>query len=130
MSTRLSKRVIDAQTPGPKDRFLWDETLKGFGAKITPADAKVYILQYRCKGRQRRYTIGRHGSPWTIDEARSEAARLLLEVKRGADPAELKRAEQNDISFAEFAERYLCEHAELHKKPRSVALDRWLLSKR
>ena len=50
MLTRLSKRVVDAATPAPRDYFLWDQTVKGFGAKITPAGAKPYILQYRCKG--------------------------------------------------------------------------------
>ena len=72
MLMRLSKRVIDAATPIKRDYFLWDQTVKGFGAKITPAGAKLYVLQYRCKGRQRRYTIGRHGSPWTADEARRQ----------------------------------------------------------
>jgi integrase len=124
---RLSKRIIDAATPRPKDHFLWDQTVKGFGAKITPAGAKVYVLQYRCKGRQRRYTIGRHGSPWTVDEARTEAVRLLGEIVRGSDPADLKRGERDDVTFAVFAERYLREHADLHKKPRSAELDRWLL---
>src|SRR5690349_4475270 len=100
MSIRLSKRIIDAATPSPKDQFLWDNIVKGFGAKITPKGAKIYVLQYRCRGRQRRYTIGRHGSPWTVDQARDEATRLLLEIRRGTDPAELKRAGRNDISFA------------------------------
>jgi hypothetical protein len=127
MLARLSKRVVDAAAPGPTDVVLWDETVKGFGLKVTPAGAKIYVLQYRCKGRQRRYTIGRHGSPWTVEEARTEAKRLLAEVLRGNDPADLKRAERGDITFAAFAERYLREHADLHKKPRSAALDRWLL---
>jgi integrase len=127
MLMRLSKRLIDAAPSGPREHFLWDQTVKGFGAKITPAGTKVYILQYRCKGRQRRYTIGRHGSPWTVDEARTEAVRLLGEVVRGNDPADLKRAERGDVTFSAFADRYLREHADLHKKPRSAELDRWLL---
>ena len=127
MLMRLTKRVVDAAAPGPTDSFLWDETVTGFGLKVTPAGAKVYVLQYRCKGRQRRYTIGRHGSPWTAEEARAEAVRLLAEVVRGNDPAEAKRAERGDVTFSAFSERYLREHADLHKKPRSAELDRWLL---
>ncbi len=83
MLTRLSKRAIDAATPGPRDHFLWDQTVKGFGAKITPDGAKIFVLQHRCKGRPRRYTIGRHGLPWTGDEARTAAVRLLAEMVRG-----------------------------------------------
>jgi integrase len=124
---RLTKGEVDRTAPSSADLFLWDETVKGFGLKVTPAGAKIYVLQYRCKGRQRRYTIGKHGSPWTVTDARTEAVRLLAEMVRGNDPAELKRAEQSDIAFAEFADRYLREHADLHKKPRSADLDRHLL---
>ena len=53
--------------------------------------------------------------------------RLLGEVVRGDDPVDLKRAERSDVTFAAFADRYLREHADLHKKPRSAELDRWLL---
>jgi integrase len=127
MLVRLTKGEVDRAAPGSADRFLWDESVKGFGVKITPAGAKIYVLQYRCKGRQRRYTIGRHGSPWTVAEARAEAVRLLAEVVRGNDPADLKHADRSDITFAPFADRYLREHADLHKKARSAALDRQLL---
>ena len=47
----------------------------------------AYVLHYRTEeGRQRWYTIGRHGSPWTPETARAEAQRLLGEVRRGLDP--------------------------------------------
>ncbi len=124
MLTRLTKRAVDAAPPGPADNFLWDQTVKGFGVKITPAGAKIYVLQYRCRGRLRRYTIGRHGSPWTAEDARAEAVRLLAQVARGNDPADVKHADRVDITFSVFAERYLREHADLHKKKRSAALDR------
>jgi hypothetical protein len=127
MLTRLSKRIVDVATPAPRDYFPWDQRVKGFGAKITPAGAKIYVLEFRCKGRQRRYTVGRHGSPWTADEGRTEATRLLAEVVRGNDRADLKRAERGDVTCPAFAGRYLREHAVLYKKPRSAELDRWLL---
>jgi integrase len=127
MLTRLTKRAVDAAAPGPADNFLWDKTVKGFGLKISPAGAKIYVLQYRCKGRLRRYTIGRHGSPWTAEGARGEAVRLLAQVVRGDDPADAKHADRADITFAAFSERYLREHADLHKKVSSAALDRQLL---
>jgi integrase len=127
MREKINKRVVDAALPGDRDRFLWDRDVKGFGIKITPAGAKIYVLQYRCKGLIRRYTIGRHGSPWTAEEARKQAVQLLASVVRGIDPADAKREGRADVTFAQFAERYLVEHADLHKKPRSAALDRWLL---
>jgi integrase len=103
---KLTKRVIDAAKPAPHgDRFVWDDALKGFGLKVTPHGVKSYVLQYRRPpgGRNsptRRYTIGRHGSPWTPDTARTEALRLLAEVKAGHDPMAAKRAQRTASSSA------------------------------
>ena len=88
---RITKRAVDAAKPGEHDTYLWDADLSGFGLKVTPAGGKAYLVQYRLggrKGRTRRVTIGRHGSPWTPESARKEAKRLLGEVGAGRDPAE------------------------------------------
>lgn len=127
MRQRITKRTADAVEPTKKDQFLWDTEVKGFGLKVTPRAVRIYLVQYRFAGRLRRYTIGQHGSPWTAETARAEALRLLRELAGGIDPAEAKSAQKRDPSFAQFAERYLAEHAVLHKKPRSFAYDRDLL---
>lgn len=113
---KLTKQVVDAARPQAKDHFLWDDRVSGFGLRVTPGGKKSYILQYRVAGRQhaRRLTIGRHGSPWTPDTARTHALKLLLDVKRGSDPAaekERKKQEAVDLAFAPyvdtFRDRYL-----------------------
>ena len=89
----VNKRTVDALKAGPEVSFLWDDDVKGFGVKITPAGALTYIYQYRMGGREaktRRYSIGAHGSPWTPASARIEAKRLGLLVAQGIDPAELE----------------------------------------
>jgi hypothetical protein len=59
MKARITKRAIDSVSPADKKDFLlWDTDLKGFGCKVTPKGKRVFILQYRVGGRQRRYTIG------------------------------------------------------------------------
>jgi len=127
MRQKIIKRTVDGAVPGEKDRLFWDTELRGFGLKVTPKGGRIYLIQYRFAHRLRRYTIGRHGSPWTAESARAEAARLFRQVAARIDPAEAKAAEKSDPSLAEFAERYLAEHAALHKKPRSFAYDRDLL---
>jgi hypothetical protein len=77
MPTKLTKRVVEGAKAKTRDAFLWDTEIAGFGVKVTPAGGRVYILQARLQGRKRRFTIGRHGSPWTVDGARKEAIRLL-----------------------------------------------------
>lgn len=70
---RISKETVDRLQAGPAASFLWDDELKGFGVRITPSGAKSYIFQYPMGGREaktQRYTIGRHGSPWTAATSR------------------------------------------------------------
>ncbi len=92
---KLTKRGVDAFKRGPADRFLWDDELRGFGLKVTPAGRKSYLVQYRSGGRvapTKRITIGTHGE-LTPEQARQEAKRLLADVARGRDPA-AERARQ------------------------------------
>src|SRR6516164_8220039 len=87
MRKRITKRVVDTAAPAEKDSFVWDSDLTGFGLKVTPNGRKVYVLQYRLPGSpvSRRYTIGKHGSPWTPEEARARALHLLRGVVDGVD---------------------------------------------
>jgi integrase len=95
----ITKRTVDAAAPREKDAFLWDSELKGFGLKVTPAGARVYVVQYRTGGRgtsTKRITIGRHGAPWTPEQARRKAKAILGAVASGGDPAAEKRAERQE----------------------------------
>lgn len=111
MQAKLTKRLVDSVAATDADLFVWDTEVKGFGLKVTRTAVKTYLLQYRMGGRgnpTRRYTIGKHGSPWTPDAARAEAKRLLGLVEKGEDPQAQapKRDDRIDPLFAEFVERY------------------------
>jgi integrase len=133
MRGKITKRTVDATLPGERDVFLWDADLRGFGLKVSPAGSKVYLVQYRLGGREartQRYTIGKHGSPWTPDKAREEAGRLLGRVANEVDPIKEREARlaahQVDAeapTLAEFASRYIDEYAKPYKKPRTVEED-------
>lgn len=59
----------------------------------------------------RRFTIGRHGSPWTTTTAREEASRLLLLMKAGGNPVvEREAARAKQMSFRELTEQFLEIH--------------------
>jgi integrase len=123
---RITKRSVDAVLPGTKDTYLWDTDLAGFGLKVTPGGARIYLVQYRRGGRgapTRRVTIGRHGSPWTPDEARQEARRLLAEVDLGGDPAQAQTLEREDLTVAELCDLYLAEGCTT-KKPSTLRADK------
>ncbi|WP_065383204.1 site-specific integrase [Hyphomonas sp. ND6WE1B] len=127
MSRRLSLATVKAAKPEDKDYFLWDGELKGFGLKVCKGGRKVYVCKYRAgSGRSapsRRMTIGAHGSPWTPDAARKEAARLLGRVAQGEDPAREKQDAKAVISVAELCDRYL-KAGVATKKASTLATDR------
>lgn len=127
---RIGVREVRAMLPGG---LLWDAALPGFCARRQQSKAVTYALKYRtADGRQRWQTIGRHGAPWTPDEARAEAQRILAAVAKGTDPAAEKRSRRDAATVAELCDIYLAD-AEAGrlltrrggtKKPSTLATDR------
>lgn len=117
---RISKRFIDSLVASGMDRMLWDCDTLGFGLRVSAVGRITYILQYRIEGRQRRFKIGTHGSPWTPELARQEAKRLLGCVATGDDPQRVKFDERSELSVAQVCELYLAEGL-LTRKPTSIA---------
>ncbi len=109
----LTRSTVKDIAAGEKDQLYWDTEVRGFGLKVTPNGAKSYVLQYRMGGREastRRYTIGRHGSPWTPDQARDRAKQLLRLVDAGQDPIILDRQRRTDaieLAFDSYADRFV-----------------------
>jgi len=127
---RLGLRQVRALKPGG---IIWDPSLPGFGARRQRSKAVSYVLFYRTgEGRQRWYTIGRHGAPWTPESARDEAQRLLGSVANNADPAADKRAARNAQTVSELCDLYLADaeagrlvtRRRTMKKPSTLATDR------
>jgi integrase len=112
---KITLKSVNAMPP-IGDAFLWDTTVSGFGVKRTGAGDRIYLLQYRMAGRgskTTRYTIGKHGSPWTPDAARQEARAILRKIAAGIDPNQEKRVTRRvpattevTALFAEFIERH------------------------
>jgi len=127
MSTKLTKTIVDRAEPGDNDYFLWDASVVGFGLKISKGGRKSYVCKYRVGyGRNaptRRLTIGTHGSPWTVDQARFEARKILGRVANGEDPAKEKQDAKNQITVADLCSLYL-EHGIATKKESTIATDK------
>ena len=102
---RIGLREVRALGEGEE---VWDVAVPGFGARRQRSEAVAYVLLYRtADGRSRRFTIGRHGAPWTPDTARDEARRLLGEVSKGDDPSAAKQAKRSAATVAELCDLYL-----------------------
>src|ERR1700710_2433667 len=100
--SKLGLRDIRSLQSG---QTVWDGSVSGFGVRRQGGPVVSYIIAYRSKdGRQRTYTIGKHGSPWMPDTARQEARRILSKVVQGFDPAADKIAGRTAISVAELCD--------------------------
>lgn len=127
MRGKITKRVVDAAQSWSATYLVRDTEVKGFVLVVTPAGAKSYAVDYRAgSGRgapKRRFTIGKHGSPWTPETARADARRLLAEIAAGRDPAMARREERDALTFSELIDLYLAEGAS-HKKASTLKADR------
>lgn len=106
---KLTKRLVDDLKAGPKECFLWDNEVLGFGLRISTAGTITYVLQYRFEGRQRRFKIGLHGSPWTPETARQEARSLQGKIVDGSDPQQIRISDRKELRVSELGEIYLTE---------------------
>ena len=114
----LTKRIVDRLAVDDKDAVFWDRELPGFGLRVYPSGAKVYVVQTRCAGRSKRVTVGRHGDV-SPDQARKEAARIIARIKAGEVPIPV--APKADPTMAELAERYQREHVAMRCRPTTIA---------
>lgn len=113
VKTRLTLRVVNAlQADATRDTLVWDRDLTGFGLRLSRRGVKSYVVQYKASdGRDRRLTLGKHGSGLTLDQARKLAAKRLLEVRNDRDPAAERRTLAAAPTVADLVTRFLDEHA-------------------
>lgn len=87
---RLTQAIVEAAAPG----IIWDADLKGYGLRVSPKGMRTYFVHGRTpNGVQIKVSLGRHGRPWTAEQARGRAIQLLHEIRSGSDPGEQKQQE-------------------------------------
>ncbi len=73
-----------------------DSLLTGFQLVVTNA-SKIYRVRAKLKGASNKVVkviIGKHGDPWTVNQAREAAHKYLLEIRQGINPNDRRREEQ------------------------------------
>jgi integrase len=106
---KITKTVVDNL---PVETTKWDAECTGFFVRRQKGEAKVYGVFYRSKaGRQRFMKIGRHGSPWTPDDARKKAREILVAVANGGDPAGQTYDDRKAATVAQLCDDYLAAGA-------------------
>ncbi|MYG65308.1 MAG: tyrosine-type recombinase/integrase [Gammaproteobacteria bacterium] len=121
----LTKRTVDRLSVRERDMVFWDRDIPGFGVRVYPSGAKVYVVQTRASGKSRRVTIGRHGEV-SPDQARRDAVEAISALKSGRP---VSKEEGNEPTVADLAERYLREYVAVFTKKTTGDLYRHILGK-
>ncbi len=97
---KFTKSVIDSITLSEEKQIFYRDTVTiGFGLCV--GKTKSYFAEKKMpNGKSKRKVIGKHGV-YTLEQARTEAKRLLIMMDEGVDPVKQKRdirasAIQND----------------------------------
>ena len=120
----LTKSFIEKLEPQSADYAVWDDKIAGFGIRVSPTGRKTYMLKYRLSdGRQRRRKIGIHGNI-TCEHARKTALKWHGEIADGDDPTSRQSDIKSSPTISELCDRFIKEHAEIHKKQGGLELDK------
>jgi integrase len=100
----------------------------GLVLRITSNGARSFAFRFRHPHTRKtlRATIGGYPS-MSLELARKRAKEMAAQVAHGTNPIEVRDAEREAAptrTFQALADRYLKEHAERHKRPRSAEEDR------
>jgi hypothetical protein len=118
MGKKLNDAIVKAlPVPPSGNKIFYDSELKGFGCRVTAANTRSFVLNYRTRGGlERRYTIGRFPN-WKTDAARKEARNLKSQIDLGGDPVAALSELREAPTVSDLCKRYETEH--LPKKRQS-----------
>jgi integrase len=105
---------------------LDDGGVTGFGARVTAAGARSYVLRYTTRaGRERTFTIG-DAAVWRCTSARDKARDLRREIEDGADPLGEIEEGRAAPTVADLIDRFRDEHLPRKRPSTADAYDRIL----
>ena len=89
---------------------------RGFGVRVTAAGARAFILNYRLRGREYRYTIGAWPD-WSALKAVREARHLRQRVDRGENPLEDRASFSGVATVASVLDDFVVRHVRNRNQP-------------
>jgi len=116
-TVNLTARGIESLKPPPPKQQIdfWDDSLPGFGVRVSYSGTKTWVIMYRYNGRLRRHSFAKVAE-LDLADARKAARKKLNSVDDGQDPAADKAVDREAKSFADLAHEYLERHAKPMKK--------------
>ena len=108
---KLTQLYVDKPKPG----LTWDTKQGGLALRVQPGGSRSWVVVYSRKGRSRWLTLGK-ADKIGLSDARMLAAKEMLAVAQGQDPAAERKAQRGAGTFAELAEKYVEQYAKRHNK--------------
>lgn len=129
---KLTKTFIDKVVPPAEGyKIHWDDSLPGYGLRVTAAGKKSFVAQGRVRGKAVCITIGPYGE-WTEDEARNgrkdakgnlvvDGARHFLQAMRdGTDPRDARKQDEAvKVTLRQVADEYTSRPGKLKESSKS-----------
>jgi integrase len=89
---------------------------RGFGVRVTAAGARAFILNYRLRGREHRYTIGAWPD-WSALKAVREARNLRQRIDRGENPIDDHAPALATVTVASVLDDFVTRHVRNKNQP-------------
>jgi integrase len=89
---------------------------RGFGVRITAAGTRAFVLNYRLRGREHRFTIGAWPD-WSVLKAVREARNLRQRVDRGENPIEDRAPSPITVTVASVLDDFVVRHVRNKNQP-------------
>jgi integrase len=89
---------------------------RGFGVRVTASGARAFILNYRLRGREHRFTIGAWPD-WSALKAVREARNLRQRVDRGEDPLKDRAPIPTTKSVSSVIDDFMTRYARNKERP-------------
>lgn len=102
MKAKIGKELLSKIEPQNRPYEIYDTEMKGFTLRVQPTGTLIFLVRYRCNGKQTRVVVGKH-PVFTPVQARDQAKKILAGLVHGVDPA-AKEVTQKKHTLKSFVE--------------------------
>ncbi|MDD5037578.1 MAG: Arm DNA-binding domain-containing protein, partial [Methylococcaceae bacterium] len=116
--TKASINAVPTPEPGKRAEY-WDAKTPGLLVRVTSTGSRSFYIKRWASNGTERVLIGKYPAV-TIEQARKKAAEVNAVIAKGESPAEKKRTDRAEMTFAKFWEEYQAKYSLIRKKPRTI----------
>jgi integrase len=105
---KITKTFVDkVEAPAEGYAVHWDDSVKGYGLRVSKEGKRVFIVMGRVAGKSIQFTLGPFGV-LTEAKARERAQKVLQDMREGIDPRAVVKADAAmKVSLQDVLESYV-----------------------